>query len=103
MGAWVSFGWGGAVGGAGFLASGSVERVKGVRFEDGCFWRKVVYRETNLPHLRHVLLTATGYSVQRAIPYRQYTVRLTVVYGVVVDTTRHLLDTRDALHTRALL
>ena len=50
MGAWVSFGWGGAVGGAGFLASGSVERVKGVRFEDGCFWRKVVYRETNLPH-----------------------------------------------------
>ena len=35
-------GWGGGGGG---LAS--VERVKGVRFEDGCFWRKVVYREKN--------------------------------------------------------
>ena len=38
----------GVDGGGGGLAS--VERVKGVRFEDGCFWRKVVYRETNLPH-----------------------------------------------------
>ena len=53
-------GWGGGGGG---LAS--VERVKGVRFEDGCFWRKVVLsrkkrveRETNLyTTRRHDLLT----------------------------------------------